>query len=145
MWELDCEESWAPKNWCFWTVVLEKTLESPLDCKESRTRLSDWTELNFYFLHQVRLELLLPTRKCCYVRKSHRISLTSTWGTTVVSQGKMFFSLSWLSESPEELMNIIYRFPWLWIRIFREYSNECLKANPIISQRWCQIELLFCH
>ena len=34
MWGLDCEESWAPKNWCFWTVVLEKTLESPLDCKE---------------------------------------------------------------------------------------------------------------
>ena len=34
MWELDCEESWAPKNWCFWTVVLEKTPKSPLDCKE---------------------------------------------------------------------------------------------------------------
>ena len=34
MWELDCEESWVPQNWCFWTVVLEKTLESPLDCKE---------------------------------------------------------------------------------------------------------------
>ena len=34
VWELDCEESWAPKNWCFWTVVLEKTLESSLDCKE---------------------------------------------------------------------------------------------------------------
>jgi len=34
MWELDCEESWALNNWCFWTVVLEKTLESPLDCKE---------------------------------------------------------------------------------------------------------------
>ena len=34
MWELDCEESWAPKNWCFWTVVLEKILESPLDCKK---------------------------------------------------------------------------------------------------------------
>ena len=34
MWDLDCEESWAPKNWCFWTVVLEKTLESPLGCKE---------------------------------------------------------------------------------------------------------------
>ena len=33
MWQLDCEESWAPKNWCFWTVVLEKTL-SPLGCKE---------------------------------------------------------------------------------------------------------------
>ena len=34
MWELDYKESWAPKNWCFWTVVLETTLESPLDCKE---------------------------------------------------------------------------------------------------------------
>ena len=34
MWKLDCEEGWAPKNWCFWTVVLEKTLESPLDCKK---------------------------------------------------------------------------------------------------------------
>ena len=34
MWELDYEEGWVPKNWCFWTVMLEKTLESPLDCKE---------------------------------------------------------------------------------------------------------------
>ena len=34
MWELDYKESWALKNWCFWTVELEKTLESPLDCKE---------------------------------------------------------------------------------------------------------------
>ena len=34
MWELDYKESWAQKNWCFWIVMLEKTLESPLDCKE---------------------------------------------------------------------------------------------------------------
>ena len=34
MWELDCEEGWVLKNWCIWTVVLEKTLESPLDCKQ---------------------------------------------------------------------------------------------------------------
>ena len=36
MWELDYKESWALKNWCFWTVVLEKTLGSPLDCKENQ-------------------------------------------------------------------------------------------------------------
>ena len=35
MWELDYKESWEPKNWCFWTVVLEKTLQSPLDCNQS--------------------------------------------------------------------------------------------------------------
>ena len=34
LWELYCKEGWAPKNWCFWIVVLQKTLESPLDCKE---------------------------------------------------------------------------------------------------------------
>ena len=34
VWKLDYKESWAPKNWCFWTVVLEKILESPLDCNE---------------------------------------------------------------------------------------------------------------
>ena len=37
MWELAYKESWALKNWCFWTVVLEKTLESPLDCKEIKS------------------------------------------------------------------------------------------------------------
>ena len=37
MWELDYKESWAPKNWCFWTLVLEKTLESPLDCKKIKS------------------------------------------------------------------------------------------------------------
>ena len=36
MWELDYKESWGPKNWCFWTVVLEKTLDSPLDCEETQ-------------------------------------------------------------------------------------------------------------
>ena len=37
MWECDYKESWAPKNWCVWTVVLEKTLERPLDCKEIKS------------------------------------------------------------------------------------------------------------
>ena len=37
MWDLDYKENWEPKNWCLWTVVLEKTLESPLDCKEIKS------------------------------------------------------------------------------------------------------------
>ena len=44
MWELNCEQSWVPKNWCFWTVVLEKTLESPLDCKEIQPVHSKWDQ-----------------------------------------------------------------------------------------------------
>ena len=41
MWQLDCKESWALRNWFFWTVVLEKTLESPLDCKEIKAILKE--------------------------------------------------------------------------------------------------------
>ena len=48
MWELDCEESWAPKNWCFWTVVLEKTLESLLDCKETQPVHSEDQPWDFF-------------------------------------------------------------------------------------------------
>ena len=45
MWELDYKEAWALKNWCFWTVVLEKTLESPLDCKEIQPVHSKWDQV----------------------------------------------------------------------------------------------------
>ena len=49
MWELDCEESWVPKNWCLWSVVLEKTLESPLDCKDSQLVHSEGDRSSVFF------------------------------------------------------------------------------------------------
>ena len=60
MWQLDCEESWALKNWCFWTVMLEKTLENPLDCKEIRSNQSTLKEINpEYSLKALMLKLKL--------------------------------------------------------------------------------------
>ena len=57
-WDLDHKESWAPKNWCFWIVVLEKTLESPLDCKEIKPvnpkRNQSWT---FFGRNDAKLKL----------------------------------------------------------------------------------------
>ena len=58
MWKLDCEESWALKNWCFWTVVLEKTLESPLDCKEIQPVHSEGDQ-SWDFLEGMMLKLKL--------------------------------------------------------------------------------------
>ena len=49
MWELDCKESWALKNWYFWTVVLEKTLDSPFDCKEIQPIHSEGDQLWVFF------------------------------------------------------------------------------------------------
>ena len=58
MWELDHKESWAPKNWCFWTVVLEKTLESPLDCKEIQPANPKGNQ-SWIFIEGLRLNLKL--------------------------------------------------------------------------------------
>ena len=58
MWELDYEEGWAPKNWCFWTVVLEKILESFLDCKEIQQSILKETSLE-YSLEGLMLKLKL--------------------------------------------------------------------------------------
>ena len=49
MWELDHKKSWVPKNWCFWTVVLEKTLKSPLDCKEIQPVHPKGNQLNIHW------------------------------------------------------------------------------------------------
>ena len=58
MWELDCKESWVLKNWCFWTVVLEKTLESPLDYKEIKLLNSKGNQ-SWIFIEGLMLKLKL--------------------------------------------------------------------------------------
>ena len=58
MWELDCKEGWVPKTWCFWTVVLEKTLESPLDCKEIQPVHSEGDQpWDFFGWNELKLKL----------------------------------------------------------------------------------------
>ena len=56
MWELDYEEGWALKNWCFWTVVLEKTLEGPLDCKEIQPIYSEDQPWDFFGRNDAKAE-----------------------------------------------------------------------------------------
>ena len=60
MWELDSKESWAQKNWCFWNVVLEKTLESPLDCKEIQP-VHPKGDQSCMFIERIDVEAETPT------------------------------------------------------------------------------------
>ena len=63
MWELDLQETWAPKNWCFWTVVLEKTLESPLNCKEIQPVHPKWNQFWIFIVRtdaEVETPILRP-------------------------------------------------------------------------------------
>ena len=59
MWEVDYKESWVPKNWCFWTVVLEKSLESPLDCKEIQPVHPKWDQ-SWVFIGRTDVEAETP-------------------------------------------------------------------------------------
>ena len=59
MWELDYKESWTQKNWCFWTVVLEKTLKSPLDCKEIQPVNPNWNQ-SWMFIVTTHAEVETP-------------------------------------------------------------------------------------
>ena len=59
MWELDYKESWVLRNWCFWTVVLEKTLESPLDCKEIQPVHPKWNQ-SWIFIGRTDVEAKTP-------------------------------------------------------------------------------------
>ena len=73
MWELDCEVGWAPKHWCFWTVVLEKTLESPLDCKKIQPVHSEGDQpWDFFGRNDAKAEtpvLWPPHAKCWLIGK----------------------------------------------------------------------------
>ena len=60
MWELDYKESWVPNNWCFWTMVMKKTLESPLDCKEIQPVLSKGNQ-SWIFIGRTDVEAETPT------------------------------------------------------------------------------------
>ena len=73
MWELDYKESWSPKNWCFWIVVLEETLESPLDCKEIQP-VNPKGNQSWIFIGRADTEaetpvLWLPDAKCWLIGK----------------------------------------------------------------------------
>ena len=67
MWELDHKESWALKNWCFWTVVLEKTLESPLDCKEIKP-VHPKGNRSWIYIGRTDAEAEAPILWPCYVK-----------------------------------------------------------------------------
>ena len=78
MWELDCEEVWAPKNWCFWTVVLEKTLESPLDCKEIQPVHSKGDQSWVFIGSSVQFSHLVVSDSATPWIAAHKASLSIT-------------------------------------------------------------------
>ena len=105
MWELNHKESWAPKNWCFWTVVLEKTLESPLDCKEIKPvhpiRNQPWVFIGRTDAEAEAPMLWPPDTKSWLIGKDHDSG--KDWGQEeVMTENEMFGWHRWLNGHQSE-------------------------------------------
>ena len=100
MWELDCNENWGPKNWCFWTVVLEKTLESPLDCKEIQPVNPKWNQ-SWIFIGRTEAEaesliLWLPDAKNWFIGKDPDSGEDWRWEEKGMTEDEMVGWHHWL-------------------------------------------------
>ena len=108
MWELDYKESWAPKNWCFWTVVLKKTLESPLDSKGIKP-VSPKGNQSWIFIGRTDVEAETPTLWSSYVNwltgkdpdagKDLPVTLGISWLPTFSFQSPIMKRISFLGVS----------------------------------------------
>ena len=101
MWELDYIESWVQKNWCFWTVVLEKTLESPLDCKEIQSVHPKGNQ-SWIFFGRTDAEaetpiLWPPDAKNWLIRKDPDAGKDWRWKEKGMTENKMIGWHHWLS------------------------------------------------
>jgi len=155
MWELDHKERWVPKNWCFQIVVLEKTFESPLDCKEIKTVILK--EINSeYSLEGLMLKLKLQyfghlmrranSRKDPDAGKNWRQEEKGTTGDKMVDgiTDSMDMSLSKLQEMLEGQVSLVCCSPWglkesdmaEWLNGNNPYQKEFYQYQPIHNDNY---------
>ena len=105
MWELDHKESWALKNQCFWTVVLEKTLESPLDCKEIKPFNSKINQF-WIFIGRTDAEAeaaILDSIKLHLIRKTDSLEKTLMLGKTEAKRRSGWQKMGWLDSITDSM------------------------------------------
>ena len=127
MWELDCKESWMPKNWCFQIVVLEKTLECPLDCKE----------INHFFR---KLTLNIYWKDWCWSWSSNTLA---TW-CEEQTQWKRPWCWESLSAKREEggrgwdgRIALLTQWTWTWANSGRQWGTE--RPGMLQSMGWRRV------
>ena len=169
MWELDCEESWVPKNWCFWTVVLEKTLERSLDCEEIQPVHSKGDQPWVFFGRtdaEAETPILWPPDvKNWLFRKDHDAGNDWRWEENGTTEDDMVGWRHWLDGHEFEMKDCklnsyassewwgissfqsislwTYRFVWIIIRLL--WCSNCSQLAIGSPLRWLHDLLIGLH
>ena len=106
MWELGHKESWAPKNWCFWTVVLEKTPESPLNCKEIQS-VHPTGNQSWMFIGRTDAEAETPNTLATWLEELTHLKRSWCWERLKVGEGDDRGWDGWMA-SPTQ-------WTWVWV------------------------------
>ena len=146
MWELDCEEGWAPKYWCFWIVVLEKTLESSLDCKEIQTVHPKGNQ-SWIFIGRTDTEAETPI-VWSLMRRTGSFEKTLMLGKIEGSRRRWRQRMKWLDDITD-LMDMIFSklLEWWWtgmpglLQSMGHYESDSLsdwtELNWLLNSKAC--------
>ena len=142
MWELDCEESWAPKNWCFWTVVLEKTLESPLNCMEIPLVHSKGDQ-SWVFIGRTDTEAETPILGHL-MQKTYSLEKTLMLGKIEGSRRRGWQRMRWLDDKTD-LMDRVWASSRSWWKgrpgVLQSMGSQRVRHNWVTELNWLKTAL----